>query len=122
MKRVHQTDRKGRTRSKPRPGRQIAIVMDLEAFPDVFELQRRSHGGMLDLVDAGDVLDHGVHDAMLVLEKRRKSTAGNVAEFVDCRGQHRPAVLADPSRIIRAAAEEGDSIRRPGNDHGVDLV
>jgi hypothetical protein len=119
---MDETDRKGRTRSKSGPGWQIAVVMDFEAFRHVFGLQRCSHRRVLNLIVAGNALDHRIHDAMFVGEKRRKSTACDVAILIDCRRQHSPTVLTNPSRIICAAAEKGDAVRGPCNDHDLGLV
>src|SRR5438552_12513213 len=52
-----------------------------------------------DLVDAPAVLDLAVDQANAVLEERRQVAAGEVAVFIDRRGEDGAAVLKIPGRV-----------------------
>src|SRR3981081_3190074 len=103
---MNQADGKGRARSKSRPSRQIAVMVDLKAVGYLRQLQRRSHRRMLNILNAGNILDHRINDAMLVLKKRWEPSTSDVAIFIYCCRQHRASVLAEPSWIIGAAPEK----------------
>ena len=106
MNGVDQSHGERRARSEARAGRQIAVVMNLEALVDLEPLEHAAHGGMLNLADLLDVFDDGVDDAKAMVEERRQLADADVAVLVDGRRQHGAAVLAIPLWIIRSAPEK----------------
>ena len=98
-------------------GRQVAVVVDLDAALDAEVAQDLADGGMGDLVDGLAVLHLGVDHAILVLEERRQIAAGDVAVLVDGGREDGAAVLPIPGRIVGAAAEEGDAKWGSADDH-----
>jgi hypothetical protein len=80
--------------------------MDFHAALDFQKPQGLSHGRMDDFVNLLAAFDFRINDADSMLEKRRQITACQVAVFVDCRREHRAAVLAIPGRIIRPPKNE----------------
>src|SRR5439155_5877826 len=93
--------------------------MDLDTPPPVQIAQDLGDGGVRDLVDRLACLDLRIDDADAVLEERRQVPAGQVAIFVDSRPEDGTSVLAIPGRVVRSAAEEGDSKRCPTDNHRV---
>ena len=120
VERVHRVDQahgERRARAEPRPRRQIAVVVDLEALVHVQPFEHAANRRVLDLADLLDVLDDRVDDAELVIEERRQLANADVAVLVDGRRQHGAAMLAIPVRVVGAAAEERDAERRAADDH-----
>ena len=90
--RMNQSDGKRRTGAKPRPRRQVAVVMDFEPLivaPGPTE--NGANGRMLDLFNPLHILNNRIHDAVLVLKERREISAANMAILVDRGRQHDPA-------------------------------
>src|SRR5215471_8142999 len=56
---------------------------------------------------------------MAVLEEWRQRAKTDVAEFVDGRPHHCPAVFQIPGGIVRSTPEEGDSERSAAHNHAV---
>ena len=81
-------------------------MMNFKAVFYFGPLKRGAHGGMLNFLDARDVLNLGIDDAMLVLKERRQSAAGNIAIFVERGRQYGAAVLAEPPGIVGSTSEE----------------
>lgn len=74
---------------------------------------------MLELVDLTNRFNDRVDDTMLMLEERWQPTDAQIAVFVDCHAENRAAMLANPVRIIRAAAEQRNPKRRPTYNHAL---
>ena len=106
MNGVYQPDGERRARAEPRPGGQIAVMMNFEPLVHFEPFEHAAHGGMLNLADLLDVLDDGVDDAKAMVEERRQLADADVAVLVDRRCQHGAAVLAIPLWIIRSASEK----------------
>src|SRR5215469_7861737 len=58
-----------------------------------------------------------VGNTAVIFEKWREATTGDIAAFVDRRRQNCAAELAEPDRVVRAPAEEGDAEWRTSDDH-----
>src|SRR5436190_1568797 len=91
--------------------------MDLQAFFGLKPVEHGAYRRMIDLVDLLDVLDDRINDAEPVIEERRELADADVAVLVDCRGQDRAAMFAEPVRIIGASAKERHPKRRAADDH-----
>jgi hypothetical protein len=63
------------------------------------------------------VLNVGINDAVLVLEERGQTPAGNVAILVDGRCENGAAMFPKPSGIVSATAKEGNSERGTRDNH-----
>jgi hypothetical protein len=61
---------------------------------------------MFNIANGLGVFNLGISDAVLVLEKRGKRSARDVAVFIERRGQHCPPVLPEPGGVICTTAEE----------------
>ena len=123
VKRQEEADGEGRARSHPAAGREVAVVVDLDAPLDPQESQHLPGGGMLDLVDRAAGLVARIDDSQPVFEERRQTPAGDVAVFIDRRGKDRAAMLAVPRRVVGPAAEERDPEGGAGDDHaGIVIV
>jgi hypothetical protein len=101
------------------PRRQVSLVEQLDALAVVVaqHLQAGAHGRMLDLGGRAHGLDMRPDDAMADAEEWRQEAGADVAVLVDGHRQHSAAVLAEPGRVIRAAAEKRHPVRRAGNCH-----
>ena len=91
--------------------------MDFEAVIDREFRKHRPHCGVHNLGCLADLLDFRIDDAVLVLEERRERANGQVAVLIDGHTEHGAAMLADPIRVIRPAAEQRHPERRPADDH-----
>ena len=87
-------------------GQQIPVVVDFESVVDIEILEHAAYRRMLDLLMIVHQFNARVGDAGAVLEKRRKTPAGDIAILIDGRGQNSSAVLAKPHRIIGATSEK----------------
>ena len=114
---MDEADGKRRAGAHAAAGRQIAVVVQLDAALDVQILERLAHDGVFDLLDGAAGLDLAIDQANAVLEEGRQIAAGEVAVFVDGAGENGAAVNAIPRRIIGAAAEKGDAKRGATDDH-----
>ncbi len=114
---VNQPDGKGGARAHATAGRQIAVVMQLQAALEIQMLQRRPNHGMNDLIDGLAGFNLPVDEADAMIEEWRQVAARQIAVFVDAGRQHRAAVIAIPARVVRAAAEKRDAIRSATDYH-----
>ena len=117
VQRGQQADREGRARPQAGAGRQVAVMVDLEAAIDLHLLQHVAHRRVADLGQLAHVLDEGIDDAVLVLEEGRQPADADVAVFVDGKADHPAAMPAIPDGIVGAAAEQRDAERRAADDH-----
>ena len=116
--RMNQSDRKRRTGAQPGPRRQVAVMMDfapLIVAPGPPE--NGANGRMLDLVNPLHILNNRIHNAVLMLKKRREISTANMAILIDRGRQHDPAMLLIPGGIVCTATEKRNAERGPGDDH-----
>jgi hypothetical protein len=64
-----------------------------------------------------DILDVGIDDAVLVLEKWRQAPAGDVAVFVDSGRQNCATVFPVPARVVGTSAKKGNTKWRSRDNH-----
>ena len=116
---IHQADGEGGARADSGARGQIALVKKLDALGVVVaeRLQPGSHGGVQDLGNRADRFDMRPDDAMADTEERRQEAGTDVAILVDGHRQDGAAMPAIPGRIVGAAAEERNAVRRSGNRH-----
>src|SRR5262249_32935490 len=97
--------------------RQVGVVMNLKTLLDTELGQDAAHRRMLNLGRIAHQLHLGVNDAGAMLEERWQSPRADIAIFVDRGSDHCPAMLAEPVRIIGAAAEQRKTEWRAADDH-----
>ncbi len=93
--------------------------MNFHPIGDAHVFQASAHRRMLNLAIAADILNFRIRNAAVVLEKRRQPPSGDVTRFVDCRGQHRAAMLAIPDWIVGPAAKKRYAKWSARDDHEV---
>src|SRR5580700_11718883 len=93
--------------------------MNFHPVGDAHVFEASAHRRMLNLAIAADILNLRIRNAAVVLEKRRQPPGGDVARFVDRRGQHRAAMLSIPDWIVGPAAKKRYAKWSARNDHGV---
>ena len=117
MERVEKADGEGTARSKPRPRRQIGVVVDLKTLVHALIGQDGAHRRVPDIGDCIHKLDLGIDDPRAMLEEGRQPAQCDVAIFVDGQAEHRAAVLAEPGRIIGPAAKQRYTKWSAADDH-----
>src|SRR4051812_12364377 len=114
---MQQPDGERRARAEPRPSRQVAMMVNLDAFFDLQPFENAADRRMGYFAGFPYLLDPRPDDAALEVEELRQVAAVQVEVLVDRRRQHSAAMLAEPRRIVGTASEEGDAQRGTGDDH-----
>ena len=118
---IDQAHSKAGARTHAATGRQVAVVMNLDAaireklLADCPDRRMPYFGGRI----AG--LGFGVNDPIPVGKEGRKIPKGNVAVLVDPAGEDGSAVFSEPAGVVRAPAEKGDAEGGAGDDHVFDF-
>jgi hypothetical protein len=81
-------------------------MMDLETIRDIHVLQYAPHGRMLNVLIGSGMFDSRIRDTGTMIEKWRQVPAADIAVLIDGGGKDRAAMIAEPGRIVRAAAKK----------------
>jgi hypothetical protein len=92
-------------------------MMDFQTPFPVKVFQYTPDGRMGYFVDGLAVFAFDVRNSKTMVEERRVISASQIAIFIYRRYQNAAAVFQIPRRVVRAAAEKGDSEWCPADNH-----
>jgi len=111
--------REGRARTEPCSSGKVRNVVNLDSIVNSEKLQTTTNGGVLNRAVLINIFNFRVRYPGVIFKKGRKVTTGDIAAFIDRRGQDGATMLAVPDGIVRASAEERDAEWSASNDHAL---
>jgi hypothetical protein len=111
--------REGRARTEPSSSGKVRNVVNLDSIVHSEKLQTTTNGGVLNGAVLINIFNFRVRNPGVIFKKGRKVTTGDIAAFIDRRGQDGATMLAVPDGIVGASAKERDAEWSASNDHAL---
>ena len=98
--------REGRAGTEPGSSGKVRNVVNFDSIVNSEKLQTTTNGGVLNRAVLINIFNFRVRNPGVIFKKRRKVTTGDIAAFIDRRGQDGATMLAVPDRVVGAATEK----------------
>jgi hypothetical protein len=96
--------------------------MDFDSLVNSKELQTSTNRGMFNGAVLIDIFNFRVRNAAVIFKKRRKVPTGDIATFIDSRGQDGPSMFAVPDGVVSASTKKRNAEWGSSDNHALGFL